>query len=211
MTGSVDIDQLQVEIDRFKEENKKLRTSNRHWMRIAGTDHLTGLPNKVFFTTALLPPLITQANVDSSSFVCIMVAPDRLGDINQKYGREGGDQIVVGLAKYLKDNLESDEKLVHIDGANFVIVVPDCDQSGAKRRTRQFRARVVSRHFECGNNVISLTLSMGVVLRALGPQGAATKIKEVSEDLLRRMGLALDEAKRHGGDKVVEDTESQEV
>ena len=62
MTGSVDIDQLQVEIDRFKEENKKLRTSNRHWMRIASTEDLTGLPNKVFFTTALLPPLITQAN-----------------------------------------------------------------------------------------------------------------------------------------------------
>ena len=32
-----------------------------------------------------------------------------------------------------------------------------------------------------------------------------------SEELLRRMGLALDEAKRQGGDKVVEDTESQEV
>ena len=152
MTGSVDIDQSQAEIDRLKGGNEKLRTSNRHWMWIAGTDDLTGLPNKVFSTTALLPPLITQANPDSSSFVCIMVAPNRLGDINQKYSCEGGDQI-------------------HCYGAGQVLK----GQPGVRREVGPYRW------------------------------------KEISEELLRRVGLALDEAKRKGGDKVVEDTESQEV
>ena len=49
-------------------------------MRIAGTDIHTGLPNKVFFTTAMLPQAISQANADNQSLGCVMLAPDKLGD-----------------------------------------------------------------------------------------------------------------------------------
>ncbi|MEE3258948.1 MAG: GGDEF domain-containing protein [Candidatus Latescibacterota bacterium] len=205
MAGSGDLDQLQTEIDRLKQQNEKLRASNRRWMRIAGTDDLTGLPNKVFFSTALLPQVISQHNAEERGFVGIMVAPDNLGEINQKYGREGGDQTVTRLADYLKENIEPDEKLVHIDGANFVIIVPQADETMARRRTRQIRAKMVSRHFDCGGDVVSLTLSMGVVVQPPDPQGTEIKVKEISEDLLKRMGIALDQAKKEGGDRVVED------
>jgi GGDEF domain-containing protein len=63
-------------------------------MRIAGTDDLTALPNKVFFSTALLPQAISQSNAEGHPLVCIMLAPDNLGDINKRFGRKGGDQIV---------------------------------------------------------------------------------------------------------------------
>jgi diguanylate cyclase (GGDEF)-like protein len=211
MSGSEDLERLQTKIDRLERENEKLRISHRRWMRNAGTDGLTGLPNKVFFSTALLPQIISSAIAEGRGFVCIMVAPDKLGDINQKYGREGGDQIVNGLFEYLKENVEADEKLVHIDGANFVVIVPKGDQAQAKRRTRQIRAQVVSRHFECGGEAVTLTLSMGVTIQPAEPQGAVTNVKEVSEDLLRRMGVALDQAKKQGGDKVVEDFEADEA
>ena len=105
------IDQLQAEIERLKRENEKLRASNRRWMRIAGTDAQTGLPNKVFFTTALLPQFINQANADSVSFACLILAPDGLGEINERHGREGGDQIVKEMATFLKENLEKGERL----------------------------------------------------------------------------------------------------
>ena len=60
-------------------------------MRIASVDDLTVLPDKIFFSTALLPQVFSPANDDVCSFVCITVAPNKLGDINQKYGRQGGD------------------------------------------------------------------------------------------------------------------------
>ena len=211
MSGSEDLERLQTEFDRLERENEKLRISNRRWIRIAGTDDLTGLPNKVFFSTALLPQIISSANAEGQGLVCIMVAPDKLGDINQKYGSEGGDQIVNGLSEYLKENVEVDEKLAHIDGANFVVIVPKGDQAQAKRRTRQIRAQVVSRHFECGGEAVRLTLSMGVIIQPAEPQGAGTKVKEVAEDLLRRMGVAHDQAKKQGGDKVVEDFVADEA
>ena len=139
MANSADIDQLQAQITRLKQENEKLRASNRRWMRIAGTDDLTGVPNKVFFSTALLPQVITQHNAEGRSFAGVMVAPDNLGDINKKYGREGGDRIVVGLAEYLKENIEPGEKLIPIDGANFVIIVANGD--AAEERGAGFSGR----------------------------------------------------------------------
>ena len=205
MADSADIDQLQAEITRLKQENEKLRASNRRWMRIAGTDDLTGLPNKVFFSTPLLPQVITQHNAEGRSFAGVMVAPGNLGDIKKKHGREGGDRIVVGLAKYLKENIEPGEKLIHIDGANFFIIVANGDAASAKRRARQIRARLVARHFQCGGDAVSLTLGMGVTIQAPEPAGTETKVKAVAEDLLKRMGIGLDEAKKQGGDTVVED------
>ena len=92
MAGSGDMQQLQGEVDQLRIENERLRAGNRRWLRIAGSDDLTGLPNKIFFSTSLLPQVVSAAIAEGRSLVCITVAPDKLGDINQKYGRQGGDQ-----------------------------------------------------------------------------------------------------------------------
>lgn len=52
---SADVRELRLEIARLRTENQKLKNSNRRWMRIAGTDIHTGLPNKIFFSNVLLP------------------------------------------------------------------------------------------------------------------------------------------------------------
>lgn len=203
--GSDTPEQLRAEIVRLQKENEKLRASNRRWMRIAGTDDLTGLPNKIYFTTALLPQVVSQANASGQSFVCVIVAPDNLGDINQRFGREGGDQVVEGLAAFLRENMEKDEKIVHFDGSNFVIIIPDGTDDARKRRTRQIRARVVSRHFECGGAAVTLTLSMGTVIREPNAPGEEVKTEDVADDIIRRLSSALDRAKKQGGDQVVDD------
>ena len=78
-TNSTDVRELRLEIARLRADNQKLKTSNRRWMRIAGTDIHTGLLNKVFFSTALLPQQISKANAEKQSIGCIMLAPDGLG------------------------------------------------------------------------------------------------------------------------------------
>ena len=185
-SGDNTVPKLQAEIARLKDENNKLRASNRRWMRIAGTDSHTGLPNKVFFTTAMLPQAISTANAEGLPLGCVMMAPDNLGEHNAKYGRKGGDQIVEGVANFLSDNVEEEEKLVHLDGANFILLVPNGDVTRVKRRSLTLRARVMNRQFECGSDQISLTLSFGVVSRKPTPEGAKVVVKELVEDFLRR-------------------------
>jgi two-component system cell cycle response regulator len=200
--------QLQTEIARLNDENQKLKVSNRRWMRIAGTDDLTGLPNKVFFSTALLPQQISQSTAESQPLACIMLAPDGLGQINQKYGRVGGDQVIKGMAEFLKENLEDDEKLVHLDGTNFIVVIPNADLGRARRRSLTLRARVVSRRFECCGDGIALTLSMGIVCRTGSAENGQVNTKQVVDEFLVRLAAALDLAKKQGGDRPAEDPET---
>lgn len=203
------VDQLQAEIERLKRENEKLRASNRRWMRIAGTDALTGLPNKVFFTTALLPQFINKANAESVPFSCLILAPDGLGEINQRHGREGGDQIVKEMATFLKENLEKGERLVHFDGANFVIMIPEGDLAVAKRRVLALRARVLSRPFPCGGEGVNLTICLGSVARSPDSPESPKDPKEVIETFVNKLTAVLDQAKKQGRDKQVEDPDTE--
>ncbi|MDA0335978.1 MAG: GGDEF domain-containing protein [bacterium] len=212
MTETTDdnlVPKLQAEIAKLKEENNKLRASNRRWMRIAGTDSHTGLPNKVFFTTAMLPQAVSTANAEGQPLGALMMAPDRLGDHNAKYGRKGGDQIVKGVADFLSENVEGDEKLVHHDGANFILLVPNGDAPRVKRRSLTLRAKAMNRQFVCGADRISLTLSFGVVSRNPTPDGTNVVIKESVEGFLRHLEVALDKAKELGGDSTFQDPENE--
>ena len=201
-TSTMDVRELQAEIDRLKTENQKLKASNRRWMRIAGTAENTGLPNKIFFSTALLPQLMSKANTDGDFLGCIMIEPDGLVEINEKYGRRGADFIVKEVAEFLKGNVESDERLVHIDGATFVILLPQGDLQTVRRKGLTLRAKITNRTFDFEKNTISLTLSMGGVVRGPGSIGDQVNAKEVAETFLRRMGVMLDRAKHEGGNRV---------
>jgi diguanylate cyclase (GGDEF)-like protein len=197
---------LHAEVAHLKDENQKLKANNRRWMRIAGTDSLTGLPNKIYFTTALLPQAIAHANEENEHVGCVMLAPDNLGEINKKFGRAGGDDIVKEVARFLAENIDEGEKVVHIDGANFVLIIPDADPSRAKRRSLTLRARALNAQFNCGGSQVAITLSLGVVSRAPTEEGEVN-LKETVDQFLIRLEAALDQAKQMGGDRPFDDPE----
>ena len=116
--------------------------------------------------------------------------------------------MVKGVASFLSENTEEGEKLVHIDGANFSLIVPEADLNRTKRRALTLRARVLNRQFDCGGTSVPLTLSLGVVSRAPATEGQEGDVKAVVEEFLRRMEAAMDQAKQMGGDRPVEDPET---
>ena len=135
-----------------------------------------------------------------------MLAPDNLGEINKKFGRSGGDDIVKEVAKFLTENVNEGEKVVHIDGANFVLIIPDADPSRAKRRSLTLRARALNAQFNCGGSKVGITLSLGVVSRAPTEEGVVN-LKETVDQFLIRLEAALDQAKQMGGDRPFDDPE----
>jgi diguanylate cyclase (GGDEF)-like protein len=200
---------LRDEVARLTAQNEKLRASNRRWMRIAGTDELTGLPNRVFFTTALLTQQISRSNVEGTPFTCLIMAPDQIGEINQRFGREGGDEVVKGIARFLKEQLKEGERLVHFDGANFVVMIPGAGPQQAKQRALAMRARLVSRPIEVADQGVNLTMSMGSASRSPSDAQVAVDTTGVIETLIRKLTARLDEAKRGGRDKLEQDLDTE--
>ena len=126
----VTIEQLQARIAELEKENQK-------WIRLAGTNRLTKLPNSLMFYQVFLPAELKKG--DSVSFACILLCPDGLGEINQKHGRAIGDRLIVKISSFLKEHMQSDERLFHPDGANFAILMSEATEGRARRRATDIK------------------------------------------------------------------------
>ena len=93
---------LETENRNLKQEVERLKGENRRWARLAGTDTLTGLPNKISFMRALVPQTLQRAAKEQKSIGFILMAADNLGPINETYGRSAGDQVLKGMATLLQ-------------------------------------------------------------------------------------------------------------
>ena len=201
--------ELQRELARLTQENQMLLATNRRWRHIAGTDALTGLRNRIFFLTALLPQAIAQANAEGQSLSCLAIAPRGLGDDNAKYGRKLGDQVLTRVAGLLKQCVEEGEHLVHVGGTCFVLLIPDADLNRVKRRSMMVRARVQGQTVEGAEARVAVALSLGAVSRAPGQADDDASGEEVAVEFLRRLETALDQAKQMSGDLLYSDPETR--
>jgi len=200
-TGSPDerIDKLEEENQALKEEVARLRAENRRWARMAGTDNLTGLPNKISFVRALLPQALERAVKEQQSIGLVLLSADDLGTVNEKLGRESGDEVLKGLGQLLRSVLPEGDRLAHLDGANFAVVLYPGHIEAAKGRANMLRARIRAHPIPYGDETIQVTVSAGVVAAEI-PVGE--DIRAVSETLLGLLNRALYTAKKGGGNRV---------
>ncbi len=89
--------QLKTRVQRLEEENRK-------WMRLAGIDRLTQLPNSLMLFQVVLPKELSKGKAETFALSCILICPDKLGDINQEHGRVIGDQLIRQLAEFSRNN-----------------------------------------------------------------------------------------------------------
>ena len=190
---------LEKENQSLRQEVERLRTENRRWARLAGTDALTGLPNKISFLRALVPQAIKQVIQTQKTMGFILLSADDLGPINETQGRIAGDQVLKGLSEFLTALLPQDLTLGHLDGANFAIIMPEAHLEDVTARANMLRARIRSHAFPCGNTVAKITASAGIV--SLMPN-ASTDQKKWIETIFGHLNEALYKAKSSGGNQV---------
>lgn len=189
---------LEQENLRLRTEVERLREENRKWARLAGTDNLTGLPNRVSFLRAIMPSEVRKAVAEDKPISSLLLSADNLGTINEKHGRWAGDEVIKGLATYLRTVLTEDEKLGHIDGTNFAIVF-QADIADARNRAKKLRSQIRSRPFECADETVQITVSIGLC------SVHDTEVKDpriLTDVIFKRLNEVLYTAKKDGGDRV---------
>jgi diguanylate cyclase (GGDEF)-like protein len=190
---------LEQENRALQQEVTRLRAENRRWARLAGTDALTGLPNKISFLRALAPQAIQNAVQTQTTIGFILFSADDLGPINETHGRMAGDQVLKGLGAFLKTLLPENLTVGHLDGSHFAIILPEANLEDVKARANMLRARIRSHTFTCGDTTAQITASAGIV--AWTPSQAPHE-KEQVETIFGRLNEALYKAKSSGGNLV---------
>jgi diguanylate cyclase (GGDEF)-like protein len=168
----------------------RLLESDRSLRELARTDPLTGLANRRAFQ-ARLDGEIKRSRRYRTPLACVMVDLDQLKAINDGFGHAAGDQAIVTLASFLRDELRETDFVARLGGDEFVALLPHTGAAGARVYAERVCARLKPCMLLVDGPAIALAASYGVASQRPGRHLAG-------EALLRAADQALYRAKRSG-------------
>jgi PAS domain S-box/diguanylate cyclase (GGDEF) domain len=158
----------------------------------AGTDELTGLPNRRDFLE-----VVDNIMRSDTPFSVLMLDIDLFKKVNDTYGHDAGDEVLRVLAKVVMSAGGKLDIFARWGGEEFVAVLPDKDAEQARDAAEQLRAKFERQDFTHTwrtGNAIPFTVSIGVATRAPDERDFDT--------VLKRADKALYEAKGTGRNRV---------
>ena len=160
----------------------------------ASQDPLTGLYNRRHIETQLEAEY-AYAMRHRVPVSIIMIDLDHFKPINDTYGHQVGDELLVAFAHLLKDALRTEDLAVRFGGEEFVVVCRGIESNVARLVANRLRQSVERAHMLEGRPEATLTISAGV---ASAPHPG---IKD-PKGLLEAADAALYRAKGSGRNRV---------
>jgi diguanylate cyclase len=145
---------------------QKIFQAERFLHAQATQDALTGLYNRRHFQLVAEQELVRCRRTGSSASLLIMDI-DFFKTINDTYGHETGDQVLISIARTLRQGSREMDTLARWGGEEFVLLMPDINAEEAWAVAERFRLAVAQQPVIFAGGEIHCTLSFGVTqLRA---------------------------------------------
>lgn len=156
-------------------------------------DPLTGLPGK--FAMRLATGAVLRGGAPGTRAALLAFDVDRLKDVNACWGYGAGDEVLRRIGERLAELAGERGRAARLGGDRFALLLPDLpDVATAQERAREALERV-GRPLEVGGVEITPSATIGVALHPDHGSGF--------DQLMRCAELAVDEAKREGGARLV--------
>ena len=157
--------------------------------RLTHFDTLTGLPNRTLLADRLQQAIALAMRSGKGLAVCLLDL-DVFKPINDRFGHETGDELLIEVARRLQDGIGPGDTLARIGGDEFALLLGGIEDAGdCEQRVSQLLQRL-AQPLPGLNDELRLSASMGVTLY---PQDSAD-----SEQLLRHAAQAMYRAKETG-------------
>lgn len=183
------------------EDLSEQRQKDEQIWRQANLDRVTGLPNRALFRDRLEHE-VQQARQHGSRLAVLLVNLDHFKDINDSFGHDQGDVLLVEAARRLRLCVGESQTIARVGGDEFALIV-----TGETAVTGvEDIARAVIQHmhtpFALGEHQGFVSASIGI---SLYPHDAAD-----SNGLINTVEHALQLARRQGRDRFAWFTESMQ-
>ena len=156
---------------------------------LAACDELTGHLNRTRLREELTR-VIARATAGKRSCAFVVAAIDKLAVINETYGFDCADEVIVTTGQRLARSLRTSDIIGRTAGNKFGIILSECGEREMALVAQRLHASVHDQVIETRAGSVSATVSLGAVWL---PQGAAT-----SQEAMLRAEEALERAKAMG-------------
>lgn len=173
-------------VDRDIAERKKMEAEIR---QLSVTDKLTQLYNRLKTDETLERELERSARSEIP-FSLILLDIDHFKSVNDNFGHQVGDSVLVELANILKNNVRSMDVSGRWGGEEFLIILPETDKEGAMLVAEKLRMSIDQNSFARAGKI---TASFGVSVYNKDPS---------PETIVSRADSALYKAKEKGRNRV---------
>jgi len=173
---------LFTDITAIKEHQQQLE-------HIAHYDALTGLPNRVLLTDRLQQAMI-QCERHNQSLAVLYIDLDGFKAVNDSYGHDMGDQLLIAVSKRLKDVLREGDTLSRIGGDEFIAIVVDLGHMTEFEPVLERLLRAAAKPIFINQVSLQVSASIGITLY---PHDKAD-----TDQLLRHADQAMYIAKQAG-------------
>jgi two-component system cell cycle response regulator len=160
---------------------------------LATTDGLTALLNKRALTEMARQKLRSAQRFQKSLSVLICDL-DHFKRVNDTYGHDIGDRVIVGFADVLRRTKRETDTVGRFGGEEFVVICEQTDPEGAELLGMRVRQELAATTFVTKDGPLSVTCSIGV---ATYPQAGKDW-----DELFKATDEALYASKRSGRDRV---------
>lgn len=150
--------------------------------RLSTYDDLTGLYNRRRLKEALEATLSTAISRRSSS-AFLMLAVDNLSMINESYGFDIADEVIVGVGQRLRDLARRVDIVGRYSGNKFGLVLGNCDKGRLVAVTERLLASIRDQAIKTSHGPVAATLSAGCVSLPAHAQSVEQALSNAEEAL----------------------------
>jgi len=174
----------------LKKLQDELKHSNRLLLELSQTDPLTRLYNRRHLIDVLNTELI-RAKRHKANCSLVLADIDHFKTVNDRYGHQKGDEILVCVAELITDQLRPYDIAARYGGEEFCLVLPETSLEEAVEVAERIRIKTENLQFSAESEGLKLTISFGVTCYS-------GDLKETLDDLIFRADKALYQAKEKG-------------
>ena len=188
------VDVRTEELRHALEESEKLKA---RYEEMSVIDPLTKLYNRRFFFTEVTSGL-ARAKRHSQVFSLLLMDLDHFKIVNDEYGHQCGDKVLVDVSNILNQFTREGDTLARIGGEEFVLALPETNNEGAIKLAERIRTTIEEHHWECKESAIKINISIGIATLNDCDDGEIHADDIQVSDILRKADLALYYVKQHG-------------
>jgi diguanylate cyclase len=185
----VDFGDILEEKEELVAKNEALKQKEASISKIAYTDHLTDLPNRIAFMEKLDHITMT---LRKGEIVAVMVFDlDNFKEINDTLGHSYGDELLIDVTDRIKQVVDENDYLARFGGDEFIILSQNISDIGEYDDKIKKVQNVFSYPFILGMKEFFVTISIGI--------GIVPTNGKTTQTILKSVDAAMYAVKEMGG------------